>query len=382
MNKIKILHVHVSSILSGSGVNTLLTMGGLNKDKYDVEFACAPGGELVDEVRKHGIKYKPVKHFVDPMSPYNDFIALFELLRIIKKGKYDIVHTHNSKAGFVGRLAAKIAGVRIVIHTIHGFSFNSFEGSLRRNLFVWLERFSAKFTDKLMVVSNPIRERGLALHIGKKEHYLTVHDGVDVERFKSSFNNEIKRKEFNIKRDDLVIGFVSKLWEGKGHVCSLQAFKDIVVEFPNAKLMFVGEGYLKKKLKKKVRRLDLKGSVIFTGLRNDIAELNSIFDIAILPSFFEGLGRSLIEAQAAGKPVVATRVGGIVDVVEDGKTGMLVEPNNPRALKYALIALLQDPQLRKSMGSAGQGRIDKEFSVQNMVKKIEEVYEELLERNS
>lgn len=380
MRKIKVLHIHTLPIISGSGISALLTMKGLNRNKCEVEFACAPGGSLIDNVRKEGIKFRSIKNFVQKINIYNDLMALLELIWLLRGQKYDIVHTHNSKAGFIGRLAARIAGAPIIVHTIHGFAFHEFEKPPRQKLFIILERFAARFTDKLITVSEPLKHWGLRLGIGRLDKYITIYDGIEIDIFKLNFDVEKKRREFGIKPNDFVIGVVSKLWEGKGHKCILHAAKSVVAKVPNVKFMIVGEGYLRKELEELTHKLGLGDYVIFTGFRTDIAEITAMFDVAILASFFEGMGRVLLEAMASGKPVVATRVGGIVDVVRDGETGILVPPGDSKALAEAIITLLKDEDLARRMGEAGRRRIDSKFSARTMVEKTEKVYEELIEK--
>jgi len=378
MNKFKVLHIHTLPIISGSGIHTLTTMKGLDKLRYEVEFACAPGGDLIDEVVSCGIRFHPIRNFVQEISIYNDLMALFELIWLMKRQRFDIVHTHNSKAGFIGRLAARIAGVPIIVHTIHGFAFHEFEKPPRQALFIFLERLAARFADKLITVSEPLKDWGLRLKIGRNEQYITIYDGIEINRFNLDINIGEKRREFGIKSADFVVGVVSKLWEGKGHRCILEAAKTVVAKVPNVKFMFVGEGYLRQELEELTQQLGLSDYVIFTGFRSDIPEVTAIFDIAVLASFFEGLGRVLLEAMVLSKPVIATRVGGIVDVVSDDKTGILVPPNDSAALAQAMIKLLLDDDLRKRMGEAGRAKIDAKFSARTMVSKIQDIYEELI----
>ncbi len=378
MLKIKILHIHTLPVISGSGINTLLTMRGTDKNKYTVEFACAPGGALVDEATKSGIKFQPIKNFVQPVSPYNDLIALWQMIVLMRNQKYDIVHSHNSKAGFIGRLAAKIAGVPIVIHTVHGFAFHGSESFMRRKLFTWLERWAAHFADKLIVISNPLREWGLSLNIGKRQQYVTIYSGIEIDKFRVGVDVIQKKKELGINKDDLVLGVASKLWEGKGHRCILHALKQIIVKIPKVKLLFVGEGPLQEELAHLTNQLGLSDFVIFTGFRDDIPEVTATFDVAILASFFEGMGRVLLEAMAQGKPVVATRVGGIPDVVDDEVTGILVPPHDVSALSGAMIRLLENKELRIKMGQAGSNKIDVKFTALMMVEQIQAVYEDAI----
>lgn len=380
MRKIKVLHIHTLPVITGSGINTLLTMTGLDKDRFDVEFACAPGGPLADEAVMQGIKFHPIRHFVQRVSPYNDIAALGELVSLMRKNKYDIVHSHNSKAGFIGRLAAKITRVPVIVHTIHGFAFHDQEKPPRRALFILLEKFAAPMADKLIVISNPLREWGLSLGIGKPEQYITIYSGIELDKFRTNIDVIKKKAEFGIGPGDKVVGVVSKLWEGKGHKCILQAAGEVVKKVHNVKFLFVGEGYLKDELENLADELGLKDKVIFTGFRTDIPEITACFDIALLVSLFEGLGRVLLEAMAMGKAVIASRVGGIIDVVDDGKTGILIPPGDKEALAQAMVRLLSDSDLAARMGKAGKEKIDARFSAKTMVKEIEKVYNELISK--
>lgn len=380
MQKVKVLHVHTLPVISGSGINTFLTMKGLDKNRYEVELACAPGGALIDEVMKEKMEFQPIKHFRQPINPLHDLLALWELYHLIRRERYDIVHTHNSKAGFIGRLAAKMARVPIIIHTIHGFAFHEYEKPPRRILFILLERFAVRFCNKLITISQPLKEWGLRLRIGRPEKYVTIYSGIEVEKFRIDIDINKKKKGFGIKPDEKVVGVVAKLWEGKGHETILEAAPQIIKEIPDAKFLFVGEGYLRERLEARVREMGLSDQVIFTGFRTDIPEVTAIFDVAVLASFFEGMGRVLLEAMVLGKPVVATKVGGIVDVVKEGETGILVPPRDPIALAKAVITLLKDEELTRKMGKAGKERIDERFTAKRMVEKIGQVYDELIEK--
>ncbi|MBA7709862.1 putative glycosyltransferase EpsD [subsurface metagenome] len=308
----------------------------------------------------------------------------------MRQKRYDIVHTHNSKAGFIGRLAAKIAGVPIIIHTIHGFAFHEYERPPRRILFILLERFAARLCDKLITISEPLKEWGLRLKIGRPEKYVTIYSGIEVEKFKVNINIDGKKKELGIKPNVKVIGVVAKLWEGKGHETVLEAAPQVIKKIPDVKFLFVGEGYLRDRLKARVRKLGLSDKIIFTGFRSDIPKITATFDVALLVSLFEGMGRVLLEAMVLGKPVVATKVGGIVDVVKasglegplawkEGETGILVPPGDADALAKAIVTILKDEELARRMGEAGKRRIDKRFTAKTMVKRISEVYEKLIE---
>lgn len=378
MPSVKVIHIHTLPIISGSGINTLITMQGLKRNGYDVEFACAPGGALIGEVVKSNIPFMPIRHFVQKINILSDIMALFELILLMRKKRYTIIHTHNSKAGFLGRLAAKITGAPIIIHTIHGFAFHEYEKPPRRILFIILERIAARFADRLITVSTPLKRWGLRLKIGKKQQYCVIPDGIEIERFQVKIDLEKKRQELGINPNDLVVGMVAKLWDGKGHITLLDAVPLIIKVVSSVKFLFVGEGYLRKDLERIVLAKGLKDYIIFTGFRTDIPEVTSIFDVAVLASFFEGLGRVCLEAMVLSKPVVATRVGGIPEVVKNDINGFLVPPGNCIALSDAIIKLLKDENLRRQMGHQGRKMIDERFSADMMVKQIQIVYEGLL----
>ncbi|MFC1804922.1 glycosyltransferase family 4 protein [Candidatus Omnitrophota bacterium] len=378
MHKIKVLFVHTLPVVSGSGLAVYYMIKGLDKDKYDLEFACAPGGPLIEKIASTGITVRPVKHLVQEVHIIKDILALIEMVFLIRRRKYTIVHTHNSKAGVIGRLAAKISGVPIIIHTFHGFSFHRFERPFRRWLFKSIERFTARLTDKLLIISKPLREWGLSEGIGDPGKYVINYDGIEFDKFRRDFDREKIRSGFGIEDDESVVGMVSKLWEGKGHKYLLQAAVKIIQRVPRVRFMLVGDGYLRDNLKEQAEELGVLDHVIFTGFREDIPEITSIFDIACLPSLFEGMGRVLLEAQIMGRPVVATRVGGIVEIVKDNETGLLIEPADSDALALAIIRLLTDSAMARRLGEAARHHIGEEFSVSRMVEKVEEVYEELL----
>ncbi|MEW6100988.1 MAG: glycosyltransferase family 4 protein [Candidatus Omnitrophota bacterium] len=380
MKRVKVLFIHTLPVVSGSGLHALTTMQGLKYKGYEVEFACAPGGPLNEEVIKSGITFRPIKHFVHEINVFSDLAALFELIALMRKHKYDIVHSHNSKAGFLSRLAAKIAQVPIIIHSIHGFAFHEYEKPPRRALFILLEKLAAHFADMLIAVSTPLMEWGLRLGIGEAKKYRVIYSGIEIERFKINTDPAGKRAELGLHPDDLVVGLCAKLWEGKGHEVLLEAAPMIIKEAPCVKFLFVGEGELRPKLEKIVLTHGLKDYVIFTGFRSDIPEITAVFDIAVLASFFEGLGRVILEAMVMGKPVVATSVGGIPELVKDGKNGFLVPVADCKALAEAIACLLKDKSLRLSMGEAGRKMVDEKFSAERTTAEIEEIYQELLKK--
>lgn len=379
LHGVRILHVHTLPVVSGSGINTFLTMEGSRRCGADVALAAAPGGRLEDQVRQAGMGFFPIRNFVSELSPFKDLHALSQLLRLLAREKFDIVHTHNSKAGFLGRMAARRNRIPIVIHTIHGFAFHEEESWLRRRMFVNLERLAAHWCDQMIAISQPMMLWAQQEGIAAAEKLVKIYSGIPVERFRSRLPSRKLQTRFGLEPDDVVIGVVSKLWEGKGHTILLEAVAHLVRQGLPVKLLVVGEGHLEDKLKAKVRELKIEERVIFTGFLEDVSEVTAILDISALPSFYEGMGRVVLEAMAAGKPVVASNVGGLTELVENEVTGYLIPPGDVGALADRLERLANDPDKRKEMGDRGSRRVRREHSAEKMVEMIHQVYRDHLD---
>ena len=377
---IRVLHIHTLPVISGSGLNTFLTMRGLQKKGYETALACAPGGKLNSLVSGHGMRVIPIKNLVQPLHPLKDSFAVLDLAFFLKKNFYHIVHTHNSKAGFVGRLAAKVARIPVIVHTVHGFSFHDQEPPWRQWLFRKMERLASRWCDQLIFISQPLMTWALREGIGDKGKMTRIYSGIQLDRFQPVSEQEKVdlRRKWGLGPEDAVVGMVSKLWDGKGHALLLDAFQGVRKTRSEAKLVIVGEGYLLKDLRKRVDLYGMNGSVLFTGFQADVAPLIATFDVAVLPSLFEGMGRVLLEAMAMGKPVVASRVGGIPDLVEQGVNGYLVRPGQKEELKEAILRILNDRSLALNMGQAGRRKIKGEFDALAMVDAIERLYRRLL----
>ena len=377
---IRILHIHTLPIISGSGINTFLSMRGMDSRIYEAELACAPGGRLVDLVQKHNMSVRTFNNLVQPLHPVRDMLALMNLIFFLKNNRYHIVHTHNSKAGFLGRLAAKFAGVPVIVHTVHGFAFHDQEPIWRQNLFRNLERRASRWCDKMIFISQPLIDWALREGIVTEDKAVKIYSGIELDQFgpvTEDTKNSIRSK-WRIGHEDVVIGVVSKLWEGKGHAILIEAIKELRKEIQDIRLVIVGEGYLYNELRNLVHMLGLSDSVLFTGFQMDVSEIIATFDVAVLPSFFEGMGRVLLEAMAMEKPVVASRVGGIPDLVEHGVNGLLVSPGDVLELSNAIKKIVRDKKLALEMSKKGRKRITEQFSADAMVQSIEKVYNECL----
>ncbi|GAB6177377.1 glycosyltransferase [Desulfobaculum senezii] len=383
VGKIRVLHVHTLPVVSGSGINTFLSMRGLPRERYDVELACAPGGRLLDVVRGAGMRVREVPHFVQPVAPLRDLRALYEVYRILRAGDYHVVHTHNSKAGFIGRLAAHLARVPVIVHTVHGFAFHDREPAWRRWLFRLLERRAARWCHEMIFISRPLeawaRREGV-LRPGASHHI--IYSGIELERFRpvSPRRKRRLRRECGVPPDALVVGMISKLWPGKGHEVLLEAFAALRTRLPGARLLLVGEGETRERLEHLARVLGLRHCVVFAGFMQDVRAGIGACDVTVLPSFFEGMGRVLLESMAMGVPVVASDVGGIPDIVDHRVTGLLVPPADAGELARALHFVLRDGERRAVLGRAGRLSVQARHGADAMAQQIEQVYAQSLQR--
>ncbi|MBW2151167.1 MAG: glycosyltransferase family 4 protein [Deltaproteobacteria bacterium] len=352
----------------------------MDKATYDVELACAPEGRLIDLVESHGMRVWPIRNLVQSLNPVKDLAALLDLTVFLLKHRYHIVHTHNSKAGFIGRLAGKLASIPVVIHTVHGFAFHDQEPLWKRKLLLNLERLASRWCDRMIFISQPLIDWGLREGVVNAKKVVKIYSGIELDRFRPASKKEeaFLKKKWGIKPQEPVVGIVSKLWNGKGHSVLIHAFEKVIRDAGNARLMIVGEGYLQKDLERLVSKKGLEGKVLFTGFQMNVRDIMACFDVAILPSFFEGMGRVLLEAMAMKKPVVGSRVGGIPELIEDGVNGFLVDPGNIDQLAAAILRILKDRGLAKKMGAAGRKKIQDKFSADYMVASIDRVYSELL----
>ncbi|HEY2934930.1 MAG TPA: glycosyltransferase family 4 protein [Acidobacteriota bacterium] len=381
--RLNILHVHTLPIISGSGINTLLTMIGSLERGHDVTLACAPGGRLVEKARQAGVRVEPIAELGNEINPVRDLAAVRSLSRLMKRGKYHLVHTHNSKAGFIGRLAARRSGVPVVIHTVHGFAFHDAESKMRRFLFRTLERMADRWCDGMIFISRPLKQWAQKEGIGRNLPQAVIYSGIDVNAFQAA-NGSAFRKAFGISDQQLVAGIVSKLWEGKGHDILLHAWREVLNTVRNHSplLLVVGEGNLEPSLKGLAERLGLGHSVIFTGFQEDVPSATAALDVSVLPSLFEGMGRVVLEAFAAGKPMVASKVGGIPDLLKHGENGFLVEPGNRASLVTALREILANSAVRERLASGARNSLRPEHSSRYMVEQIHRFYREVAQAKS
>lgn len=341
-----------------------------------------------------GIHYVTIKGMGRSVNPTSDYFAYQELKKLIKSFKPDIVHTHAAKPGALGRLAAFSAKVPVILHTFHGHVFHSYFNSAKTKFFINAERYLAKKSDAIIAISEQQKkELAIDFKIAPEEKFKVVPLGFDLDRFRT--NQEAKRskfrKEFSVTDDEIAIGIIGRLVPVKNHYLFLKAIKYVLDHTgKKIKAFIIGDGETRKDLENVANEVGIQFStekdkehthpLVFTSWRSDVDGINAGLDIICLTSFNEGTPVSLIEAQAANKPIVSTRVGGIADIVLEGQTALLANVQDTETFCEHLLNLVQDNDLRKKLGSNSREHVMERFSYQRLVSDMSQLYFELLER--
>ena len=382
------MHVITRLILGGAQENTLLTVEGLHRrDDYDVALvtgpALGPEGSLIERAHRNGVRLILLPSMRREIHPARDLVTLHALTDLFREKRPHIVHTHSSKAGILGRMAARRARVPVIIHTIHGPPFHPHQGALSNVIFKSLERRVGRYTDRIISVADAMTAQFEAAGVAPRGGYVTIHSGMEVEPFlaKDGARRRV-REEFGLAPDDLVIGKIARLFHLKGHEDVLDAFPEVARRFPKAKLLFVGDGILRDDLAAQAERLGVRDRLVFAGLvpTRRIPEMIKAMDVLVHASLREGLARVLPQALLSGCPVISTDTDGACEVVRPGETGFLVDVKDVAGLRDAMIETLGDLPKARAMALEGRRRFTGQFRAETMVRRIVEVYDEELQR--
>ncbi len=377
--KINILYVITKLELGGAQKQLLSLIRGLNKEKFEPYLVTAQGGLLIDEAEMiPGLRLTRCKFLERPVHPAKDLLAFFFLFFFIKNNNIDMVHTHSSKAGILGRWAARLAGIRVIVHTVHGWSFHDYQHKIAYNLYLFLEKACAVFTSRIIVVSRSDKDKGLANAVGRREKYKLVRYAINTLEFGNKAESSAAREKLGLPGRGLVIGTVACLKEQKSPLDFIKLAAAVKKEFPDTRFILAGDGVLRAKARSLIKKLKLEGEVILAGWRNDIPLILSSLDVFVLTSRWEGLPIAALEAMAAGVPLVATDTGGIREIITNGKTGYLVKPGDIESMCNRVGELLRNaPQRNEFARLAGKTVGSEEFLLSNMLKNTEEVYSNL-----
>ncbi len=377
MQRINLLYVITKLELGGAQKQLLSLIDHLNKEKFRLFLFTAKDGLLIPEASSiNGLTIKKSRWLERPISPLKDLLALIEIYLFIKKNNIGIVHTHSSKAGILGRLAARLTKVKIIVHTVHGWSFNDYQPNGERLFFIWLERLSAQFTDKLIVVSNYDKQKGLDNRIGKENQYSLIRYGIEYAEF--GIKDQNIRRELGINTNDLVVCMVSCFKPQKSPQDFIRLAFLVNKALPDVRFLLVGDGILRKKIERLIRKFNLEKQVTLTGWRRDIPRILSAIDVFVLTSLWEGLPTSALESMASSKAIVSTHTGGVAEIIVEGKVGFLVLPGDINKMSERLVVLLKDNNLRMQMGQNARESLNFDFALTNMIDNSQNLYENLI----
>lgn len=384
---LRIMHVSTRLILGGSQENTLLSCEGQADDGHAVSLVFGPiygpEGSLLERAEAHGgIRTILCPSMVRELAPARDARCLRELRRIIRDWKPDVVHTHSSKAGILGRMAAWSLGVPAVIHTIHGLAFHPYQARWRNRIYVAAERFAAKRCHRILCVADAMRDQALAEGIGRPEQYETVWSGMDTAAFLDCpTTREEIRRELGFGPDDFVVGQVSRLAELKGHDDVLDAIGRDVGRDHSMRLLWVGDGWWRERLLQRASDLGIAGRIVTTGLvpPDRIPHLHRAMDVLVHASYREGLPRVVTQGMLSGVPVVAHDVDGTREVCIDRETGRLIRPGDTDGLRRAILDVRDDPAAAAAMAARGRELCRERFDARRMVDHLDRVYREVLD---
>jgi len=354
----KILHVITRLDRGGSPEDTLYTC--LHLRRQGLECAVIYGSaelapeNLMKQAADAGVKFILAPGLVRSVSPLKDITAFLQVFSIIKREKPDIIHTHTSKAGIIGRWAAWLSnslgltGAKIV-HSTHGHVFYGYYNRFVSSLFVLIEKFTAAITDRITVLTDNEITETLSYGIGRRGLFTVIHSGIE---YRPQTSGSGLRQKLSIAQDTVIIGSAGRLDPVKGYVDFVNAAKLVLDKAWPGKIVFLltGDGIQMPLVGKMVRELGISGNFILSGWQNNVEDYIQACDIYVQPSINEGLGKTILMAQMLGRPIVATRVQGIVSLIEHGKTGLLANPRDPADLAEKIVSLLGDPQQKKMLG--------------------------------
>lgn len=376
MKRYNLLFTTISGQIIGGGQRSLLLiLERLDKKRFKPFLICPSEGDLIEKANKLDVETTIIK--MGTLKRLNFFsipATIWKLKRFIKQKNIDLIHTDAPRQTFYVGIAARLAGKPLIWHV----RVSTPENKL-------YEKLLSSLASKLIAVSKAVLKRfeGLA---SKSDKFMVIYNGVDLTEFNQQLADNRFKEEFEIEDDWILVGTVGQLIRGKGQEVFLKAAAQVSKLFPNVKFIIVGDGNeaYRKKLEDLSEELGIEEKVIFSGFREDIPQITSSFDIVVLPSssHFEGFPRVVLEGMACSKPVIATRIGGNPEAVEDGKTGMIVPPGNSDILAEAILELIKDKNKRSQMGEAGRKRVESLFSIEKNIAQIEKLYKELLCRDT
>jgi len=369
MKKIRVMEMIDRPSLGGGQTALLLLAENLDRSRFEVVVSSGGEGPLAEKVRQKGIAYVPVS-----LGKRLSLTPVRQIAAVLRRNEIDLLHTHGGIAGLYGRLAARRARTPAVVHTLHGIHYLHYRNPLLRRLYVLLERRCSRATDRLVLVCQSDLRLARKHRLAPEKKMTVILNGIDVRSEVESDHLARLRSELGWPPGSPVVGTVARLHRQKGVIHLLRAAPMILAAVPQAKIAVVGDGPEAGRLRREALKLSLRSRFLFLGERKDATSVLSLYDVFVLPSLWEGLPFVLVEAAALGKPIVATAVDGVPEILEDGKTGFLVPPNNPSALADAVIRMLEHRDEACQIGETAQRLVPPRFPLRRMIEQTENLY--------
>jgi glycosyltransferase involved in cell wall biosynthesis len=373
-NRTKVLHIITLSVIGGAQDNTFGTCELHDRDLFEVHLACNPDGQWIERARRSAEHFHPMPHLQTAPSILKDLRTLWDLFWLLRRERFDIVHTHTAKAGFLGRLASWMARVPVIIHTYHAFPFHDHMPRLKHRFFRGMERLVRSMTDYFFTLSELDRRSGFANGILDYTKSETAYTGIDFAKLDAAAAPGITRAKLAIPEGWQVVLQVGRMDPQKAPHLLVEAFAEVVRVHPKTMLLFAGDGDLRPQVETVIARHGLQENVRILGFRDDVPDLLRVADVFAFSSLWEAMGRAMVEAMLVGRAVVVPAIYGIPEVVHHGETGWLYEAGKVDQLAAGLSHLLAQPEERERLGCNARQLTRRLFDLRNMVQKIEKVY--------
>ncbi|HGN2347179.1 TPA: glycosyltransferase family 4 protein [Proteus mirabilis] len=373
---IKIAHIQLLPLLSGAQRVSLEELKRLPSDKYKKYLISSSKGPLTEEAQKYNIKCIIVPTLKREISPKNDLLSLLALIKIIKKERFDIVHTHSSKPGVLGRIAAFLLRTPLIIHTVHGFSFPAAKNNKEYFLYLTMERIGTLCGKSLICLHNNDKKIAIKKLYIKEKNILVIPNGVDTNLYaplKKQYKNEI-RKNLQINNNDISIGMIGRLWEQKNPLLLLNAAIELLDKYSNLKFYFVGDGEYFNLMDNIIKKNKLTKQIFLLGWRSDTEIILNALDIFVLPSKWEGMPLAILEAQSVAVPCIVSNIQGNKEIIDNNKTGILFESNSKNELIKSIDFLISNPEKRKEIAKNSRKYITGNHCINDRINKLDYFY--------
>lgn len=375
MRKIKICHVQLLPLLSGVQNMMINLLEHLDRSKFDITVVSAPDGPMIDKLKTMNIRHIAVPHLIQRIN-VNDLSVFIRFYKIFRKYTFDIVHTHSSKTGLFGRIAARLAGVKIVVHTIHGFPFHPHQSRISYLFFKNLERIAGVFCDRAISVNT--YEKDLAIHekVISRNKIASIYNGI----FELKSSNPVDRSQYNIPEKHIIIGTMGRLSEPKNMINITSVAIEVVLKSDNISFVFVGDGEQRKIIEDMISQSGTSDRIHLVGWQDDIAQWYDLFDIVLLYSKWEGLSLTILEAMSMKKPLIVSNIKGNKEMVFEERNGYLVEIDDHQDLTKKIISLSKDMRKQKIFGAESYKIFLESFTIDTFIERYMEEYNDLIKK--